>query len=73
VGVGMTAPSLPLFKDGPFLFDWGLQVQPLEGMALPKSEAGLAGIAGMPVVYSDGANWPGGWAVVTGLQVGTGF
>jgi len=73
VGVGMTAPSLPLFKDGPFLFDWGLQVQRLEGMALPKSEAGLAGIAGMPVVYSDGANWPGGWAVVTGLQVGTGF
>lgn len=73
VGLGLTAPSLPLFRDGPFLLDWGLQVQRLEGMALPKSEAALAGISGMPVVYSDGANWPGGWAVVTGLQVGTGF
>lgn len=73
LGAGLTAPSLPLFKDGPFLFDWGLQVQRLEGMALPKTEAALTGIDGIPVVYSEGARWPGGWAVVTGLQVGTGF
>ncbi len=72
-GLGMTAPSLPLFKDGPFLLDWGMQVQRLDGMALPKSDAALSGISGIPVVYSDGARWPGGWAVVTGLQVGTGF
>lgn len=73
VGAGLTAPSLALFKDGPFLFDWGLQVQRLGGIALPKTDAALNGIAGIPVVYSEGAHWPGGWAVVTGVQVGTGF
>ena len=73
IGAGVTAPSLPIFRDGPFLLDWGLQIQRLEGMALPKTDAGLEGIAGIPVVYSEGARWPGGWAVVTGLQVGTGF
>lgn len=72
VGLGFSFPSLPIF-DGPFVVDWGLQVQRLGGMDLPKTEAALEGIAGMPVAYEDGARWPGGWAVVTGLQVGTGF
>lgn len=72
VGFGVQGPSLPIF-DGPLSVDWGLQVQRILGMALPKTDDGLAGLEGMPVVYSDGARWPGGWAVVTGLQIGTRF
>ena len=71
-GLGLSMPSLPIF-DGPFLFDWGLQVQRIGGMELPKTAAGLDGIDGLRVVYDDDSQWPGGWAVVTGLQVGTGF
>jgi len=72
LGLGLSAPSLPIFS-GPFFVDWGLQVQRIEGMDLPKTEPALAGIEGLRVVYSEGSRWPGGWAVVTGLQVGTGF
>ncbi|MCO4771971.1 MAG: hypothetical protein KDA24_18210 [Deltaproteobacteria bacterium] len=72
VGLGLSLPSLPIF-DGPFVLDWGLQVQRIGGMDLPKTAAALEGIDGLPVVYSDNSRWPGGWAVVTGLQIGTGF
>ncbi len=72
IGLGLTGPSLPLFS-GPLQIDWGLQVQRIAGMELPKTEAALAGLDGVPVVYSAGSRWPGGWAVVTGLQVGTAF
>lgn len=72
VGLGVSGPSLPIFS-GPLSVDWGLQVQTIGGMDLPKTEAGLDGIDGLRVVYSDDSHWPGGWGLVTGLQVGTGF
>ena len=72
IGVGVSGPSLPLFS-GPMYVDWGLQVQKIGRMDLPKTESGLESVDGLRVVYSEGSHWPGGWGLVTGLQVGTGF
>jgi hypothetical protein len=71
-GVGVIAPSLPFLR-GPLTIDWGVEALSIGGMDLPKTVEGLAGYARVPVVYEEGARWPGGWAIASALTVGTGF
>ncbi len=71
VGLGLIAPGFGEFE--PITIDWGLQVNRLMGMDLPKTGAGLSGYGELPVSYGSNPEWPGGWAVVSGLSVGIGF
>ncbi len=71
-GVGLSGPNLPLLE-GPLRLDGSVQVARIEGMTLPKTQEGLAGLDGLPVAYSEGASWSGGWSIVGGGEVSFGF
>jgi len=73
VGLGVLLPV----RDGtllkaPIAIDWGLQVQRLFPVALPKTDAAI-GDAALPVRYGDDARWPGGWVIASGLSAGLSF
>ncbi len=68
VGTSVRLPNLGKLP-GSFVIDWAISYQRLAPMDLPKTEAGLTGVERLPVAYSDGANWPGGWALVSGLSL----
>lgn len=58
---------------GPLKVDWALQATRLLGQDLPKTTEGLSGVRNLPVRWEDGAEWSGGWALVSGVSVGIGF
>lgn len=68
VGTSVRLPNIGKLP-GAFVVDWALSYQRLAPMDLPKTEAGLTGVEDLPVAYSEGANWPGGWALLSGLSV----
>jgi len=58
---------------GPLKIDWALQGTRLLGQDLPKTAEGLSGVRDLPVEWEEGAEWSGGWALVSGVSVGLGF
>jgi len=58
---------------GPLKIDWALQGTRLLGQDLPKTAEGVSGVRDLPVQWEDGAEWSGGWALVSGVSVGLGF
>lgn len=70
-GVGVTLPGPKGFT--PLVFDAALQGVHMEGMDLPKTAAGMAGVVEPPVAWSEDASWGGGWGLVGGVSVGVGF
>ena len=70
-GLGLSGPGLGEFE--PIRIDWGLQVNRLMGMDLPKTGPGLSGYGVLPVSYGPNPEWPGGWAVASNVSVGIGF
>jgi hypothetical protein len=72
LGLGLLGPA-PKAWDGPITVDWGIQIVRIGGLDLPKSSASFSGIHDPPVIYSDGARWPGGWSVLNGLSLGATF
>ena len=72
-GVGLVLPAQPVLK-GPLKVDWGIQVQRIMPMELPKTTEGIGStLASLPVAYSAGARWPGGFALVSGLSLALRF
>jgi hypothetical protein len=68
LGTSIRLPNLGKLP-GAFVVDWAISYLRLAPMDLPKTETGLAGVEGLPVAYSEGARWPGGWALVSGLSI----
>ncbi|MCP4871912.1 MAG: hypothetical protein GY898_24670 [Proteobacteria bacterium] len=72
-GLGVLLPVKPgTLLTGPVTIDWGLQVQRLFPVDLPKTDAGLGDVI-VPVQYASDARWPGGWVVASGLSAGLSF
>lgn len=72
-GLSVLLPVTPgTLLQGPVTIDWGLQVQRLFPVGLPKTDAAI-GAAAVPVQYRDGARWPGGWVIASGLAAGLSF
>jgi len=68
VGTSVRLPNLGELP-GNFVIDWAISYQRLAPMDLPKTASGLTGVERLPVAYGEGARWPGGWALVSGLSV----
>jgi hypothetical protein len=73
VGLGLLLPVKEgTLLSGPITVDWGLQLQRLFPVDLPKTAAAIGSLA-LPVRYGDDARWPGGWVIASGLSVGLSF
>jgi hypothetical protein len=68
VGTSLRLPNIGKLP-GAFVVDWAFSYMRLAAMDLPKTEAGLADVERLPVAYTDGAQWPGGWAAVSGVSL----
>jgi len=71
-GLGLAGPAPPTFA-GPIRLDWGVQALRMVGLDLPKNAATGSTEADFPVAWEAGAQWGGGWSVVSGASLGMHF